>query len=130
MTKVFPLIVASFLIAGAAGLTLARGEDERLDLAKFASHPETFAGRIVEVSANLVAINADGKSLELFDSQSHTRISVRLSQLRKAERLALMRSDVRRVSVSGRASAVGGRLIIDAQSIQPLPLKEGAEVQS
>ena len=29
MTKVFHLIIASFLIAGAAGLTLARGEDER-----------------------------------------------------------------------------------------------------
>ena len=78
-----------------------------------------------------MAINADGKSIELFDSASRTRIDVRLTQLRKADRLALLSSDVRRVSVSGRASIVAGRLTIDARTIQPAPpLKDEARVGS
>src|SRR5690349_13662415 len=101
MIKAFRLIPSFLLIAFFAGLAAAHGADERLDIADFAGNPEAFSGRNIEVNARVIAINADGKSLELFDSQSNTRISVRLTQLRKAERVALMRSDVRRVLVSG-----------------------------
>jgi len=59
------------------------------------AHDEHFAGRTVEVQARVVAINADGQSLELYDSPSHTRVSVQLAQLPQAERAALMCSDVR-----------------------------------
>src|SRR5215813_5770534 len=118
------------LIAGFAGLTNVYGGDEGLDIADFAGHPEAFDGRMIEVNARVIAINADGKSLELFDSQSGTRIAVRLTQLRKADRVALMRSDVRRVLVSGRASVVGGRLTIDAQRVQPVALTGDSVVNS
>jgi len=107
------LIVISF-----AGLTMAHGADERLKIADFASDPNAFAGRIVEVEARVVAINADGQSLELFDSPSHTRISVQLAQLTKTERMALIRSDAREVLVRGRVSVVAGRLTIHAVSVQ------------
>lgn len=107
------LIVISF-----AGLTMAASADERLKIADFASNPEAFAGRTVEVEARVVAINADGKSLELFDSASHTRISVQLAQLRRTERQALIRSDVREVLVRGQISMVAGRLTIHAESIE------------
>jgi len=107
------LIVISF-----AGLTMAHGADERLKIADFASDPNAFAGRIVEVEARVIAINADGQSLELFDSPSHTRISVQLAQLTKTERMALIRSDVREVLVRGRVSVVTGLLTIHAVSVQ------------
>ena len=107
------LIVLSF-----AGLTLAHGADERLKIADFAGNPESFAGRTVEVEARVVAINADGQSLELFDAPSHTRISVQLAQLPKAERKALINSDVREVLVRGRLSVVAGRLTIHAASVE------------
>jgi len=107
------LIVISF-----AGLTMAHGADERLKIADFASDPNAFAGRIVEVEARVIAINADGQSLELFDSASHTRISVQLAQLTKTERMALIRSDVREVLVRGRVSVVTGLLTIHAVSVQ------------
>ena len=107
------LIVISF-----AGLTMAHGADERLKIADFASDPNAFAGRIVEVEARVIAINADGQSLELFDSPSHMRISVQLAQLIKTERMALIRSDVREVLVRGRVSVVTGRLTIHAVSVQ------------
>ena len=107
------LIVISF-----AGLTMARGAGERHSLADIASDPDGFAGRTVEVEARVVAIKADGQSLELFDSPSYTRISVQLAQLSKTERTALIRSDVREVLVRGRVSMVAGRLTIQAESVQ------------
>jgi len=112
-------LTLSFLIVIClAGLTMARGADERLKIADFVSDPESFAGRTVEVEARVVAISADGKSLELFDSQSHTRISVQLAQLPKTERKALICLDVREVLVRGRVSMVAGRMTIHAESVR------------
>jgi hypothetical protein len=130
MNIAFRFALSLFVIIFFAGLSFAATAGDEVDLAEFACHPEAFAGRNIEVKANVIAINADGKSVELFDSQTRTRIDVRLTQLRKADRLALLHSDLRRVSVSGRASVVSGRLTIDAQSIQPAPLKDEARVVS
>ncbi|HYW74238.1 MAG TPA: hypothetical protein VE961_24660 [Pyrinomonadaceae bacterium] len=130
MNTAFRLTLSLSFIISLAGLTFASTAGDRVDLAEFACHPEALAGRNIEVNANIVAINADGKSLELFDSQTRTRIDVRLTQLRKADRLALLHSDVRRVSVSGLASVVGGRLTIDAQSIQAAPVSGTARLES
>lgn len=118
MKSTFKLTLSFLLVISFAGLTMARGADERLNIADFTSDPDGFAGRTVEVEARVVAINADGKSLELYDSPSHTRISVRLAQLPRTERMALIRSDVREVLVRGRVSMVAGRLTIHAESVQ------------
>jgi len=130
MIKAFRLIPSFLLIACFAGLAAAHGADERLDIADFAGNPEAFSGRNIEVNDRVIAIIAYCNCLVLFDSQSNTRISVRLTQLRKAERVALMRSDVRRVLVSGRASVVGGRLTIDAQRVEPVALTRDKVVDS
>ena len=114
----FRLTLSFLIVTCFAGLTMARGADERLKIADFARDPDSFAGRTVEVEARVVAINADGQSLELYDSPSHTRISVQLAQLPKAERKELIRSDVREVLVRGRVSMVAGRLTIHADSVQ------------
>jgi hypothetical protein len=118
MKLTFRLTLSFFIVICFAELTMAHGAGERLNIADFVSDPEGFAGRTVEVEARVVAINADGKSLELFDSPSHTRISVQLAQLPKTERKALIRSDVREVLVRGRISMVAGRLTIHAESVQ------------
>jgi hypothetical protein len=111
-------LTLSFLIVICfAGLTLARGADERLKIADFVSDPQSFAGRTVEVEARVVAISADGKSLELFDSPSHTIISVQLAQLPETERKALICSDVSEVLVRGRVSMLAGRMILQAESV-------------
>ena len=124
MKTAFRLILSLSVITIFAGLTFAIAPADRVNLADFACHPEALAGRTIEVNANIVAISADGKVFEMFDSQSHTRIDVRLNQLRKADRLALLHSDLRRVSVAGRASVVAGRLTIDAESIKPAAADE------
>ncbi len=112
------LTLSLLIVICFAGLTMARGAGERLKIVDFVSDPESFAGRTVEVEARVVAISADGKSLELFDSPSHTRISVQLAQLPKTERKALICSGVREVLVRGRVSMVAGRMTIHAASVQ------------
>ena len=116
MNLTFRLTLSFLIVICFAGLITAH--DERLNIADFASNPEAFAGRTVEVQARVVAINADGQSLELYDSPSRTRISVQLAQLSKAERKALIRSDVREVLVRGQVSMVAGRMTIHAESVQ------------
>ena len=116
MKLMFRLTLSFLIVLSLAGLTMAH--DERLNFADFASDPARFAGRTVEVQARVVAINADGQSLELYDSPSRTRISVQLAQLPKAERKALIRSDVREVLVRGQVSMVAGRMTIHAESVQ------------
>ena len=128
MNSTFRLTLSFLFLICFAGLTMAHGVDERLNLADFASNPDGFVGRTVEVQARVVAINADGQSLELFDAASHTRISVQLAQLHKTERTALICSNVREVVVRGRASTVAGRLTIHAESIQ-LNDKEASKQQ-
>jgi len=113
------LLVIAILIC--TGLAAGFSRHDEIDLADFNNHPDAYDGRLIQVSAQVIAVNADGKSLELFDSQSRTSIQVRLTGLRKSERSALLRSEIRRVAVSGRAAVVEGRLIIEAQRIEPLP---------
>ena len=119
------LLTVSFLIV--TGVAAASERHNQIEIADSSAHSEVSDGRIVEVTAQVVAINADSKAMELFDSQSKTMIQVRLTQLRKSERSALMLSGVRRVAVSGRASMVGGRFTIDAQRVVVVPLATNIE---
>ena len=114
----FRLSLSFVIIFAFAGLTMARGAGERLSIAEFASNPDSFAGRTVELQARVIAISADGQSLELFDSASHMRISVQLAQLPKTERKALICSGVREVLVRGRVAMIAGRPTIHAESVQ------------
>ena len=115
MLKVMLLFVVVICFAA---VVMAHEAAEVVKIADLVGDPNGFAGRPVVVEARVVAISADGQSLELFDSPTYTRISVQLAQLPKAERKALIRSDVREVQVRGRVSTVTGRLTIQAESIQ------------
>lgn len=118
MNSTFRLTLSFLIVICFAGLTMASGAYERLTIADLASDPDGFAGRPVEVEARVVAISADGQSLELFDSPSYARISVQLAQLPKTERRALIRSDVRELLVRGRVALVAGRLTLHAETVQ------------
>ena len=120
-------LALSFVIVMSLAGGAVAGVNERVDIGDFRRDPESFAGRIVEVQARVIAINADGQSLVLFDSPSHTRLSVQLNQLPKTEQMALMNADVRQVMVRGRASIVEGRLTIHAQSVLPVASNSGTE---
>jgi len=123
MTKLVQLTLSILLFAG---LAAAHGRYEPIKTADFAAHPEMYDGRLVEVRADLIAISADRKSLELFDSQSRIMITVKLTQLTKSQRSALIHSPARRLLVYGQATVVGRRLVIDAHKVEALPIDAAA----
>src|ERR1044072_6716249 len=106
MKLMFRLTLSFLIVISFAGLTMAH------------DNTDARAGRTVEVQARGIAINADGQSLELYDSPTRTRISVQLAQLPKAERKALIRSDVREILVRGQVSMVAGRMTIHAERVE------------
>ena len=119
MTKAIRLTLSILLLAGWAA---ANGRYELLDTTDFVAHPETYEGRLVEVRADVIAIGADSKSLQLFDGQSRMIITVKLTQLSKAQRSALIRNPVRHVLVYGQVTVIEGRLVIDAHKVEALTL--------
>ena len=129
MNRIFKLSLSILILAGFSGLAAAQGYNNQTDIAYLNNHSEA-AGGVVEVCAKVISINADSKSMELFDSQSRKMIQVNLTQLRKSERSALVRSGARRVMVSGRASMIGGRMVIDAQRVEARPLEVEAKAET
>ena len=103
-----------------SGLALAGGRNDQFDVAEFLNNPAAYGSAIVEVKARVIAINANTKSMELFESTSKKTIVVNLNQLTKSARTMLMRSDIRQVAVSGRANLVDGRIVIAADQVLPL----------
>jgi hypothetical protein len=118
--KLIRLTLSIFLLAGFAA---AHGRYERIDTTDFINHPSDYHGRLVEVTADVIAISADGKSLELFDSRSRMMITVTLTQLQKSQRRALMHSPVRCLVVYGQAMVLGNQLTIDAHRFEALPVE-------
>src|SRR5215471_11342753 len=99
MKRVFSLTVLVLVVAGFAGLTLADDRESKVNLADLRNQPAIFDGRIVEVSGRVIAISADSKSMELFDSQTRTTIVVRLSGLNSLERSNVITNSVHNVTV-------------------------------
>ena len=114
-------VQATLLILILAGLAAAHGRYEPIKTTEFAAHPERFDGRLVEVRADIIAISADSRSLELFDSESRISMTVKLNQIQRSQRNALLHSPARRLLVYGQATVVGGRLVIDAHKLEALP---------
>lgn len=119
MMKIIRLTLSILLLAGGAA---AHGNYEAIDTADFVARPEAYEGRLVEVRADVIAIGADSKSLQLFDGKSRMMIGVKLSQLSKAQRNALMRNPVRQLLVYGQVTVIGGRFVIDAHKVEALSL--------
>ena len=126
MMNAIRLTLSILLLAGWAA---AHGRYEPIDTTNFAAHPETYQGRLVEVRADIIAISADSKSLQLFDAQSKMMIGVKLTQLSKAQRSALMHSRVRHLLVYGQASVIAGRLVIEAHKVEAQPLDATVKCQ-
>jgi len=80
--------------------------------------PEACEGRLVEVTAEVVSVSVDAKTLRLYDAQSKALIGVSLTQLLMEERRALILNPVNRLSVYGRAEVKNGRLMIDAHRVE------------
>jgi hypothetical protein len=99
----------------------------RLDLADLNNHPDRYRGRRVALTAEVISVNANCRSLQLFDATTKALIDVSLSRLRKSERRALIADPVHRVSVYGRVSAERGRYVVRAEKVEPLASEQFAQ---
>jgi hypothetical protein len=100
-----------------AAVVVANDAYESIDTTDFANRAASYQGRLVAVSGAVVAINADGKSVQIFDAGTKALIEVRLLNLKKAQRNALMLSPVRKISVYGKTELRNGKLSIDAHKV-------------
>ena len=90
-----------------------------IELKAFAA-PAELEGRRVTVTADIFSVNADARTLNVFDTHSKTLVGVSLAQLSKSQRQALIAEPVVRVSVFGRVELKNGRAVIKADQVMPL----------
>jgi len=100
-------------------VVVANDAYEPIDTTNFANRADSYQGRLVAVSGAVVAINADRKSIQIFDTHTKALIEVRLLTLTKTQRNALMLNGVRKVSVYGKTEVRNGKLSIDAHKVVP-----------
>ena len=107
----------SFAILLLAGLAVANGRYEQVSSTDLLNRSDEYRGRLVAVSGEVCAINADGKSLRLFDKQRRALIDVQLTQLKKSQRNALLMSSERNVLVYGQVASREGKTVIEAHEV-------------
>jgi len=90
---------------------------EPIDTTNFANRADVYDGRLVTISGAVVAVKADGKSIQIFDTHTKALIEVNLLKLTKAQRNALILHPVRNVSVYGKTEVRNGLLSIDAHKV-------------
>ncbi len=91
-----------------------------IELKAIAAAPADLEGRRVTVTAEIFSVNADARTLNVFDLHSKTLVGVSLVQLSKSQRQALLAEPVVRVSVFGRVELKNGRAVIKADQVMPL----------
>ncbi len=91
-----------------------------MELKNIADHSSELEGRRVAVTAEIVSVNADFRSMNVFDQTSKAVVAVSLEQLSKSQRQALIHEPVLRVSVFGRIEMKNHRAVIKADQVMPL----------
>jgi len=124
MHAIRTILCLCFLVIPAA----AAGDGyEALETRDF-RRPEACQGRLVEVTAEVVSVSVDSKTLHLYDAQSKALIGVSLSKLTIEERRALILNPVHRISVYGRVDVKNGRLVIEADRVEPQNSQSGTGI--
>jgi hypothetical protein len=100
-----------------AAVVVANDSYESIDTTNFANRVDSYQGRLVAVNGPVVAINADRKSIQIFDTHTKALIEVGLLDLNKAQRDSLILGPVQKVSVYGKTEVRNGKLSIEAHKI-------------
>ena len=119
LVRTFLFICCLTLTALAQG-KVADGGYAPVELKNIAGRASELEGRRVVVTAEIVSVNADFRSMNVFDQTSKTFVAVSLEQLSKSQRQALIHEPVLRVSVFGRIEIKNNRVVIKADQVMPL----------
>ncbi len=118
------LTIAILLLTGIASASV---DYQKIDTTGFAANAAAFEGQFVAVSGKICAINADGKSVHLFDSETKALIEVDLSRLQKSQRRSLILNPVQQISVYGKAELKNGKLVIGAHRVEFTPVSRAGK---
>lgn len=119
MRKIATLIMILGMTASILGQDKVRDYGV-VDLSELAGNPVRYEGKLVEVTGEVVSIKADHRRMEVFDGRGKVLIWVSLENLSEAERRALIKEPVHRVSVFGRIEMRGGRVGVVADRVLAL----------
>lgn len=119
------LVRTLILVCCLAVAALAQGQPEKssyaeADLKEIANHSAEFEGRRVVITVEIISVNADQRTLNVFDNTSKTLAGVSLTQLTKSQRQSLITDPIHRVSVYGRVEVKNGHAVIKADQVMPL----------
>jgi len=114
------ITIAIVMLAGLANASVGY---QAIDTTNFANRAAAYEGQLVSVAGQVCAVNADGKSIRLFDKDSRALIDVSLNHLQRSQRRDLMMTGVRQVVVYGKAEVKDGKLTIDAHKVSWSPVK-------
>lgn len=116
------LLVCCLALAALAQSRTADNGYVQVELKNVASHASEFEGRRVAVTADIVSVSADFRSMKVFENASKTYVSVSLEQLTKSQRQSLMNEPVLRVSVFGRVEVKNNHTLIKADQVMPMAI--------
>ncbi len=89
-----------------------------VSLTELIRNPDVYSGQRVTLTADILSLSANSRSLDLYDGLSRAMISVSLVNLKKSERRALMQTPVHRLSVSGWLNLERGQVVIQAERVE------------
>jgi ABC-type uncharacterized transport system ATPase component len=89
-----------------------------VNLSDVLRNPGVYTGQRVTLTAEILSLSADSRSIDLYDGLSRTMVSVSLASIRKAERRALLQAPVLRISVSGLVNLDRGQVVIEAERVE------------
>ena len=105
----------------------AQPEYQRTDIEEITNSVTTSENRLVDVTAEVIAIDARQQSISLFDARSKKMLQVSISQLPKAMKRSLMFEPIHEASVLGRVEKRNGKIQVVAHQIIPRPSGTSAE---
>ncbi len=114
------LLVCLLSFSGFGQAVSEKNDYPQIDLKDFTSRPADYQGRAVAITADVISVSADYRSLDVFDSKSKALIGISLTQLSRSKRQALVNEPVHRVSIYGHVGMINGRAVIKADRVLPI----------
>lgn len=91
-------------------------------VAELLQHPAEYQGRRVTVTAEIVSLNAQNRSLNVYDQHSRAQIGVSLEDVSKTQRRRIVTDPVHQVAVFGRVEMQNGQPVLKAEQVMPLEM--------
>jgi len=116
-------LAAVLILSGCVLAQTSRADNTPLqyrevNLSDVLRNPAGYSGQRVTLTAEILSLSANSKSIDLYDGLSRTMVSVSLASIKKAERRALLQAPVYRISVSGLVSLDRGQVVIEAERVE------------